>query len=243
MAENQPPPNGCNAPIVTAEASGDECSPLADLNGKRSRKSGPKRELVKELEATLGLERLKTKSALTDLANSESKLAKLGKLSDKRGLKVSELQLVLKADKKAALADLLADKKASLANLNPEKKIPKKELKVEVKGVLAKVKAQIVITKEVAQEAPSKKLDASTRALSLLQGAFETAKRKSSELSCNIMSLAKSKDLFKENIKVLNKTIKTIKSKIDNQLVQKNTHAVKMQQLKNKYKQLDLNKL
>jgi hypothetical protein len=65
MAKNQPLPNSRNTAIATAEASGNEGSPLADLNGKRSRKSGPKRELVKELEATLGLERLKTKSALT----------------------------------------------------------------------------------------------------------------------------------------------------------------------------------
>jgi hypothetical protein len=47
------------------------------------------------------------------------------KLSDKRGLKVSELQLKLKADRKTALADLLKEKKAALANLNLEKKIHK----------------------------------------------------------------------------------------------------------------------
>jgi hypothetical protein len=34
----------------------------------------------------------------------ETKLAKLGELSDKRGLKVSELQLELKADQKSAVA-------------------------------------------------------------------------------------------------------------------------------------------
>jgi hypothetical protein len=73
-------------------------------------------------------------------------------------------------------------------------------------------------------------LDASTRALSVLQGAFESAKRKSSELSCNIMLVAKSKDSLKGDIKVLNKTIKTLKSKVDYQLVPENTfHAVKMQ--------------
>jgi hypothetical protein len=70
------------------------------------------------LEATLGLEQLKTKSALKDLADSESKLAKLGELSDKHGLKVSELQLALKADKKTVWADLLSNKKAALANLS-----------------------------------------------------------------------------------------------------------------------------
>jgi hypothetical protein len=47
------------------------------------------------------------------------------------------------------LADLLTDKKAVLANLNLEKKIHRKELKLEVEGVLAQFKAQIVITKEV----------------------------------------------------------------------------------------------
>jgi hypothetical protein len=195
------------------------------------RKSGPTAEMVKELEATLGLERLKTKSALKDLADLESKLAKLGELSDKRGLKVSEVQLVLKADKKTALADLLADKKTVLANLNLEKKIHKKELKVEAEGVLAQVKAQIVIMKDVklARNLLENKLDASTRAISMLQGAFETAKRKSSELSCDIMLVAKLKDSLKEDIKVLNKNIKTLRSKVDNQLVQKNTHVVEMQ--------------
>jgi hypothetical protein len=153
--------------------------------------------LVKELEATLGLE-----------ADLESKLAKLGELSNKHGLKVSELQLTLKVNKKTVLADLLANKKAALTNLNLEKKIHKKELKVEVKGILAQVKAQIVITKEVesARKLLQKKLDASTRALSMFQGAFETAKRKISELSCDIMLVAKSKYSLKENVKVLNKT-------------------------------------
>jgi hypothetical protein len=57
------------------------------------------------------------------------------------------------------------------------------------------------------------------------------------------MSVAKLKDSLKDNIKVLNNTIKTLKSKVNNQLVQKNTHAVEMQRMKNKYKQLGLDEL
>jgi hypothetical protein len=57
------------------------------------------------------------------------------------------------------------------------------------------------------------------------------------------MLVAKSKDSLKDNIKVLNKTIKTLKSKVNNQLVQKNTHAVEMQRMKNESKQLGLDKL
>jgi hypothetical protein len=57
------------------------------------------------------------------------------------------------------------------------------------------------------------------------------------------MLVAKSKDLSKEDKKVLYKTIKTLKSKVDNQLAQNNTHAVEMQQMKYEYKQLDLDKL
>jgi hypothetical protein len=126
---------------------------------------------VKELEVTLGLERLKTKkSALTDLADLGTKLSKLGKLSNERGLKVSELQLKLKADQKTAAADLLVEEKAALANLNLEKKVHKKELKVKVEGVSSRrVKAQITITKEVksASKILQKKLDASTRAFAV----------------------------------------------------------------------------
>jgi hypothetical protein len=43
----------------------------------------------------------------------EAKLAKLGELSDKRGLKVSELQTALKADKKAAVTDLSVQNKST----------------------------------------------------------------------------------------------------------------------------------
>ena len=112
MAENQPPPNGRNAAVSSSETSGDrQTSILAALNGKRSRKVGRKEDVVKELEASLDLERLKTKSALKDLADLGTKLNKLGELSNKRGLKVSELQLELKADRKSAVADLLAEKK------------------------------------------------------------------------------------------------------------------------------------
>jgi hypothetical protein len=55
-------------------------------------------------------------------------------------------------------------------NLNLEKKIHKKELKVEVEGVSSRVKAQIAVTKEseLARKLLQKKLDASTRALSVL---------------------------------------------------------------------------
>jgi hypothetical protein len=111
MAENQPPPNGRNAAVSSAETSGDERSILATLNGNRTRKLGRKDDTVKQLEASLDLERLKTKSALKDLADLATKLTKLGELSDKRGLKVSELQLELKADRKSAVADLLAEKR------------------------------------------------------------------------------------------------------------------------------------
>jgi hypothetical protein len=112
MAENQPPPNGRNAAISSAETSGDrQTSILAVLNGKCPRKVGQKEDVVKELEATLDLERLKTKSALKDLADLGTKLIKLGELSDKCGLKVSELQLELKADRKSVVADLLVEKK------------------------------------------------------------------------------------------------------------------------------------
>jgi hypothetical protein len=102
MAENVPPPNATNASVT-----------LANLNGNRSRGLGPKPAKGKKLDAKLDLERQKTRTALKDLARLEAKLAKLGKLSDKRGLKVSELQTVLKADKKAAVADLSLQKKST----------------------------------------------------------------------------------------------------------------------------------
>jgi hypothetical protein len=79
--------------------------------------------------------------------------------------------------------------------------------------------------------------------LALLQKAFAESKRHSLELSADIMSVSKAKDLFKENIKVLNKTVKSLKSKEDNQLVQKNDHNFRMQKMKNDYKQMGLDVL
>ncbi len=78
MAENHPPPNGLNAAVSSAETSGDERSILATLNGKRTRKLCQKDDTVKQLEASLGLERLKTKSALKHLADLATKLTQLG---------------------------------------------------------------------------------------------------------------------------------------------------------------------
>jgi hypothetical protein len=77
----------------------------------------------------------------------------------------------------------------------------------------------------------------------LLQKAFAESKRCSSELSADIMSVSKAKDSFKENIKVLNKTIKSLKSKVDNQLVQKDDHDFRMQKVKNNYKQMGMDEL
>jgi hypothetical protein len=49
--------------------------------------------------------------------------------------------------------------------------------------------------------------------------------------------------LFKEDIKVLNKTIKSLTNKLDNQLEHKNAHELEMQRMKNNYKQLGLDEL
>jgi hypothetical protein len=71
---------------------------LANLNGNCSRGLGPKQAKVKKIDAKLDLEWKKTRSALKDLADLETKLAKLDKLSDKHGLKVSKLQTALRAN-------------------------------------------------------------------------------------------------------------------------------------------------
>jgi hypothetical protein len=164
---------------------------------------------------------------LKDLADLETKLAKLGKLSDKYGLKVSELQTALKADKKATVADL-----------SLQKQIHKKELKkIKTNLALSKVKAQVYISKDVesSKKLLQKKFDPQSKTLQLLQKSFAESKRHSSEHSADIVSASKAKDAFKDNVKVLNKTIKFLKSKLNNQLVQKYDHDYRMQKMKNDY--------
>ena len=165
----------------------------------------------------------KTKAALKDLADLETKLAKLGKLSDKCGLKVSKLQM--------------ANKKAAVADLSLQKKIYKKELKVETNLTLSKVKAQINISKDVESSKKIFWFSTQAKTLQLLQKSFAESKSQSSELSADTMLVSKAKDSFKEeDIKVLNKTIKSLTSKVDDQLVHKNAHNFKMQKMKNDYK-------
>jgi hypothetical protein len=151
-------------------------------------------------------------------------------------LKVAELQIALKADKKAVMAS---------ANL--QKKIHKKELKVETYVGLAKVKSQVNLTRDVEcqKKILQKKHDSQVKTIQFPQKAFSDSKRQSSELVSNIMAMSKSKDVFKDEIKVLNnKTIKTLKSKVDNEeLEQKNAHELGMQRIKNDYKQLGLDEL
>jgi hypothetical protein len=77
----------------------------------------------------------------------------------------------------------------------------------------------------------------------LLQKSFAESKRRSLELSADIMSVSKAKASFKEDIKVLNKTMKSLTSKVDNQLVQKNAHTLQMRKMKNDCKQMGLDKL
>jgi predicted ribosome quality control (RQC) complex YloA/Tae2 family protein len=107
------------------------------------------------------------------------------------------------------------------------------------------VKAQINISKddESSKKTLQKKFDAQSKTLALLQKAFTESKRCSLELSADIMSASKAKDLFNENIKVLNKTIKSLKSKVNNHLVQKNDLDFRMQKMKNDYKQMGLDEL
>jgi hypothetical protein len=106
MAENVPPPNATKASVVLAKGNLIAGNTLANLNRNRSRGLGPKPSKVKKIDAKLDIEQQKTRNALKDLVDLETKLAKLGELSDKCGLEVSELQTTLKANKKAAVADL-----------------------------------------------------------------------------------------------------------------------------------------
>jgi chromosome segregation ATPase len=202
---------------------------LANLNRNCFHGLGPKPAKAKKLDGKLDLKRQKTKSALKDLTDLETKLAKLGELSDKSGLKVSKLQIALNANKKAAFADL-----------SLQKKIHKKELMVKTNLALSQVKAQINILKDVesSKKTLQKKFDARSKTLYLLQKAFAESKRHSLDLSADIVSASKAKDSCKDNIKVLNKTIKSLKSKVNNQLVQKNDHDFRMQKMKNNYKQM-----
>jgi transcriptional regulator with AAA-type ATPase domain len=77
----------------------------------------------------------------------------------------------------------------------------------------------------------------------LLKKAFAEYKRCSSELSADLVAALRAKDELKDNVKVLNKTIKFMKSKLDNHLVQKNDHDYRMQKMKNNYKQMGLDEL
>jgi hypothetical protein len=141
---------------------------------------------------------------------------------------------------------LKANKKATVADLSLQKKIYKKELKVKTDLALSEVKAQINISKDLesSKKILQKKFNAQAKTLQLLQKAFADSKRQSSELSADIMSVSKAKDSsIKEDIKVLNKTIESLISKVDNQLVHKNAHNFKMQKMKNDYKQLGLDEL
>jgi hypothetical protein len=80
-------------------------------------------------------------------------------IDDKCGLEVSKLQIALKANKKAAVADL-----------SLQKKIHKKELKVKTGLALFQVKAHINISKDVesSKKTLQKKFDAQLKTLSLL---------------------------------------------------------------------------
>jgi exonuclease VII large subunit len=88
-----------------------------------------------------------------------------------------------------------------------------------------------------------KKFNGQSKTLALLQKAFAESKRRSLELSADLVAGSRSKDELKDNIKVLNKTIKSLKSKLDNQLDQKNDHDYRMQKMKNDYKQMGLEEL
>jgi hypothetical protein len=176
--------------------------PLASLNGNISCGLGTKPAKVRKIDAKLDLEWQKTESALKEVADSESKLAKLGELSDKSGVKVAELQISPKADKKAAVADL-----------SLHRKIHRKELKVENNPALLKIKAQVNIIKDVesSKKALQKKFDLQAKTLQLLPKAFAESKRCSLELSAGIIMLvSNAKDSFKQDIKVLNKTINNL---------------------------------
>jgi hypothetical protein len=147
---------------------------------------------------------------------------------------VAELQIELKAAKKASVTDL-----------SVQKKIHRKELKVKNDLALLKIKAQVSIVKDVesSKKALQKKFDLQAKTLQSLQKGFAESKRRSSELSADIMLMSKGKDLFKEDIKVLNKTINSLKRKVDDQLVNKNAHNLDMQRMKNQHKQMGLDEL
>jgi chromosome segregation ATPase len=234
MAETEPLSNATNAAVAADALCAIARPPLASLNGNVSRGRGTKPSKVRKTDAKLDLERQKTKSALKELADSESKLTKLGELLDKRGLKVAELQMELKAAKKASVADL-----------SLQKKIHKKESKVENALAFSKIKAQVSIVKDVeaSKKALLKKFTLQEKTLQSLQKGLTESKRRGSELSADIMLMSRGKDSSKEEIKALNKTINNLKKKVDDQLVDKNAHDLQMQRMKNQHKQMGLDEL
>jgi predicted nucleic acid-binding Zn-ribbon protein len=62
-----------------------------------------------------------------------------------------------------------------------------------------------------------KRFKGQLKTLQSLQKAFAESKRRSSELSADLVAASRAKGALKDNVKVLSKTIKSLKSKLNNQ--------------------------
>jgi hypothetical protein len=92
MAKNQPPSNACNATVDMAEGLAIEHAPLSDVNGHRASVTGSKVAEIRKLEVLLVDEWKRSKSALKDLALTQSKHTKMLELLDNRGLELVQLR-------------------------------------------------------------------------------------------------------------------------------------------------------
>jgi chromosome segregation ATPase len=228
MGDNQPAGNAYLPPDSALQDCSMVLSNLArDTNGNDS-----------AIQRALDKERARRESAETKLADASVKFAQLFELKEKCNLKLASAQTDLKY--------LSGVSKAAKASAKQSLDGQKAQNKKDFEGQKAHATIQLDAKKDALKAANSskatlkKEFDKFKKKYDSLFRSNETNKGKLSEVNMSQSVLLRTRTNLQAEVKDLQKDLKAAKKKLDAQLINKLEHEMSMQQLKNDYKQLDI---
>jgi hypothetical protein len=230
MAENEPLSNAPNATVDMAEGHATERAPLHDVNGHRASVTGSKAAEIRKLEVLLIDERKRSKSALKDLALTESKCKKLLELLNNRGLLTPHV-VQLRTGKTGAVTKVGLLKKLRKTELKSVKELPKKEILT---------KSVIIKSLEASKKILKRDFDKIKKQYQTLGKLHSNLVEHNSELNATHVAVLRVKANLISLTKSQAREVKRLSRMFNNQLEKKLKQEFDIQEMHVKVKQLAL---
>jgi hypothetical protein len=231
MADDEPPSNAQNAAVFMAEAYAVDRAPDPDPNGNNASTSMPSARAYRRLEQALAAERKKSKIAAVEFKDAELKRKKLLELLDDRGLQVAKLEADEKLSKTGSVAEVKLLKKLHKADTKTEKDTVKKATAI----LTAKIK-DLQADKKTAAKVLAKLEKKNEQ----LQVTHKELQDDTHNLKAEHVAVLNVKAGLAKTVKSQASKIKSLTSRVDDQLDKKQKHSESLASMRIKVKELAL---